>query len=194
MVNLPAFCQFSPKKVQIGMLISTVTILVILIICFATFGWIDSGGVTTSLQEAKGSGQTVDLKGDAKDAAHAMAGLGAIAWICLFLDLIILVILLMNKFQSYKNHMLIAGMALTGLAWLFLTAGWGHYSDSKGGAKEYGIKDPDYGASFAFTVIMWLCLFPYAFFWFWLWNSSNCLLYTSPSPRDRTRSRMPSSA
>eukprot|EP00658_Telonema_sp_P-2_P000833 TRINITY_DN102_c0_g1_i2.p2 TRINITY_DN102_c0_g1~~TRINITY_DN102_c0_g1_i2.p2 ORF type:complete len:146 (+),score=40.66 TRINITY_DN102_c0_g1_i2:251-688(+) len=60
-------------------------------------------------------------------------------------------------------------MVCVGMAWLFLTAGWGHYSDKKGGLTG----SVDYGASFAFTVIMWLCLFPYAFFWFWLFNAGN---------------------
>jgi hypothetical protein len=168
-INLPSFCNFKPKTVQIGLTISTVTMMVVLIICYSTFGWIDDDGYTTSLKEQKVGGHTSDLTGDAKTEADTMAGLGAMAFIFLFLDLVILVILLLDKFSSYKNLMVIGGLVCTGLAWLFLTAGWGRFADSNGGASS----SVDFGASFAFTVITWLCLFPYAFFWFWLWNNSN---------------------
>merc|ERR1711935_402695 len=172
-IALPAFCNFNPKKVQIGLAVSTVVMLVVLIICFATFGWVvdhTTASCDTSLSESKCSGfGTVDLTGDAKDEGRTMAGLGAMCFIFLFLDLIVLVILLLGKFATHNKIFLIAGLACTGLAWLFLTAGWGRFADSKGGFDD----SPDYGASFGFTVIVWLYLFPYAFFWFWLFNAGN---------------------
>jgi len=171
-IQLPAFLNFSPKKVQIGLAISTSVMLVILIICFATFGWIvdySNFKCNTSLQEADCNGGKVDLAGNTKDEGNTMAGLGAVAWIFLFINLVILVIMLLGKFASAKNPMLIAALGSTALAWIFLTAGWGRFADSKGGFKG----SVDFGASFAFVIIIWLCLFPYAFFWFLLFNSSN---------------------
>jgi hypothetical protein len=171
-IALPAFCNFSPKKVQIGLAASTVVIMVILIICFATYGWVvgwSSNKCDLSLQKAKCNGFEFKLNDKSKKEGETMAGLGATAFIFLFINLCILVILLLNKFVTFQKHMLIGGMAFTALAWLFLTAGWGRYADSKAGLDG----SVDYGASFAFTVIMWLCLFPYAFFWFWLFNAGN---------------------
>lgn len=172
-IALPAFCAFSPKKVQIGLTASTVIIMVILIICFATYGWIvdySSLKCDYSLSKFKCSGGfSGKLESKAKKEGETMAGLGATAFIFLFINLCILVVLLLNKFATFQKQMLIAAMASTGLVWLFLTAGWGRYADSKGGNDG----SVDFGASFAFTVIMWLCLFPYAFFWFWLFNAGN---------------------
>merc|ERR1712166_1018744 len=96
-IQLPAFLNFSPKKVQIGLAISTSVMLVILIICFATFGWIvdySNFKCNTSLQEADCNGGKVDLAGNTKDEGNTMAGLGAVAWIFLFINLVILVIML----------------------------------------------------------------------------------------------------
>merc|ERR1711934_52440 len=172
-IQLPAALEsIDIKKIKIGLIVATVTMLVILIICYATFGWLvdyTSAKCSTSLSESKCSGSTNKLSGKLKDEGETMAGLGAMAWIFMFVNLIILVILILGKLQSYQKIMLIAGMALVGLTWLFLTAGWGRFADSNGG----GEGSVDFGASFAFTVITWLCLFPYGFFWFLLFNRSN---------------------
>jgi len=69
-----------------------------------------------------------------------------------------------------RKWYLIAGLVSVALAWLFLTAGFGRYANEKGGAGDF---DPDFGASFAFTVIMWLVLFPYAFLWVMLFMRKN---------------------
>merc|ERR1711907_509258 len=96
-----------------------------------------------------------------------MAGLGSMCVIFLFVNLVINIIMLTQKLTQFYNYMAIAALVLCLLTWIFLTAGWGHYADKKGGISPGSV---DYGASFAFTIIVWLGLFPYSFFWFLLWN------------------------
>merc|ERR1711865_283880 len=110
-----------------------------------------------------------DLTGDPKDVANVMAGLGAMCIIFLFIIMLVNVLILINKLTNLWNILTIVALVLVLLTWIFLTAGWGHYAAKKGGSPS-GNDDVDYGASFAFTIIVWLCLFPFAFFWVCLWN------------------------
>jgi len=121
-----------------------------------------------SLEEMKCDGGTTDLKGDAKSAADVMAGLGAMCWIFLFINVLINIVILVEKFTSFNKIMTLVGLVLSCVTWLFLTCGWGHYADKKGGVPS---GDVDYGASFAFVILLWLALFPYIFFWLVLWIS-----------------------
>lgn len=208
--------KFPFRKVNLGLLISTAIMLIILITCFCTFGWVvdykpystecgncfgsssgpckaadyvcsalvggacspgttlcgvqtdTSGSCDFSLEEAKCDGGTSDLDGDFKKAADVMIGLGAMCWIFLFINLLINIVIQIEKFTSFYRYMTIAGMVLCAVTWLFLTCGWGHYADKKGGVPS---GDVDYGASFVFVIFIWLALFPYTFFWVILWNS-----------------------
>merc|ERR1711865_670481 len=224
MGKIEMILNFNHRMVNIALAISTTVMLVILIVCYATFGWAvdykpngnlvvdtnNSGGVcapnspsntcgpcyslesrcgnsdlskryclatTTcsasqlneafnytnvtgiscdfSLEESKCDNGTTDLAGDAKKAADAMAGLGSMVVIFLFINLCI------------NIYIAIVGIVLAALSWLFLMSGWGHYADKKGGIAS---GSADYGASFAFVILVWLALFPYIFFWVVLWN------------------------
>ena len=112
-------------------------------------------------------GSTVDLKDDRKQAADTMIALGSMCIIFLFVNLCINIVILVDKFSKYHNYMGIAAMVLCLVAWIFLMAGWAHYADKKGGVPFGSVS---YGASFAFSIIIWLALFPYSFFWLVLWN------------------------
>jgi len=65
-LELPAILKtIDIKKIQIGLIASCATMLIILIICFATYGWLScDGGLKTSLSEYKtkgGSGKLSEL-------------------------------------------------------------------------------------------------------------------------------------
>lgn len=135
-----------------------------------------TGGCTTSLKEVKCDSGTADLDGDAKDAADVMAGCGAMAWLFLLASGIIALLIMrqcLGAGGDKRPFFMYGGLASVGLTWLFLTAGWGNFADSKGGYKDVSGVDPDFGASFAFTVIVWLCLFVYGFLWFLLYARAN---------------------
>jgi len=173
-LELPAILKtIDIKKIQIGLIASCATMLIILIICFATYGWLScDGGLKTSLSEYKTKGGSGKLSGKFKDEGETMAGLGAMAWIFMLISGV-LAFLIMQQLcgagGNLRKYYLMGGLASVGLCWLFLTAGWGRFADTKGGSSS----GCDFGASFAFTVIIWLCLFPYAFFWFLLFARAN---------------------
>lgn len=121
-----------------------------------------------SLEEMKCDGGTYDLDGDYKSAADVMIGLGAMSWIFIFINLLINIVVLVERFTSFNKIMTLVGLVLSCVTWLFLTCGWGHYADKKGGVPS---GDVDYGASFVFVILLWLALFPYIFFWLVLWIS-----------------------
>lgn len=134
----------------------------------STYVFTTSQSCDFSLEEAKCDSGTSDLDGDFKSAADVMAGLGSMCWIFLFINLLINIVILVEKFTSFNKIMTLVGLVLSCVTWLFLTCGWGHYADKKGGVPS---GDVDYGASFAFVILLWLALFPYIFFWLVLWIS-----------------------
>ena len=73
-----------------------------------------------------------------------MAGLGAMCVIFLVVNLCINIVMIIDKFRNLYKYFAIAALVLCFLTWLFLTAGWGHYADKKGGVPS---GDVDYGAS-----------------------------------------------
>jgi hypothetical protein len=151
------------RCINIGLAVTTASTLIILIICFSTFGWVvDYYSCDFSLQEAKCDTGTSDLTGDSKKAADVMIGMGSMCFIFLFINLCINVVIALEKFTRFYPYMTLAGVALCVLTWIFMVAGWGHYADKKGGTPGGSV---DYGASFAFVVLIWLGLFPYTFFW-----------------------------
>lgn len=174
-LELPAILKtIDIKKIQIGLIASCVTMLVILIICYSTYGWLScSGGLKTSLTEYKSDLGSGKLSGKSKDEGQTMAGLGAMAWLFMLASGILCVFVMQQICGAggqLRKYYLIGGLVSVALCWLFLTAGWGRFADTKGGADGWSC---DFGASFAFTVITWLCLFPYAFFWFLLFARAN---------------------
>lgn len=107
-------------------------------------------------------GGTLDLKDARKQAGDTMIALGSMCIIFLCVNLCINIVILVDKFSKYQNYMGIAAMVLCLVSWIFLMSGWAHYADTFGSVS--------YGASFAFSIIIWLALFPYTFFWLVLWN------------------------
>ena len=84
------FPKLRPDKVNIGLAVATATMLMILIICFATFGWVVDYSTLScdfSLEEMKCDGHTFELDGDLKDTADVMIGMGAMSFIFLFINL-----------------------------------------------------------------------------------------------------------
>merc|ERR1712072_1116456 len=166
MVAVPEILNWDAKKTKIGLLVSASLLLIVMLICLATYGWLSYTvlGIDckTSLSEVDCDGfSSQDLKDGPKDEGETMAGLGAMAFIFLFINLIVLIFLL------------IAGLASLGLSWLFLTAGWCRFVDSEGGCTGTYDYNCDYGASFAFIVLSWLCYFPFIFVWLLLANKLN---------------------
>jgi len=163
MDNVPVF---NHVKVNLGLGISGATMVVIMIICMATHGWVvdwSNLNCDFSLQEAKCGTSTFDLKGDTKDAADAMAGLGSVALLALVFNFVVNCIILSKKCVRFYKIMVIGAMISCFVCWFFLTCGWGQYADKKGGTSGGG--SVSYGASFAFIILIWLALWPYAFFW-----------------------------
>jgi len=160
---------FQIKNVNLGLGATAILFLVIEIICMATHGWVvDYAGCDYSLKDAECGSANFDLTGDAKTAADAMGGLGSMAILCWILNLTIncLIFFAPCGMTKWFKIMTIAGLISCAVSWFFLTCAWGTYSDKKGGVDG----SPDYGASFAFTILIWLALWPYAFFWVVLWN------------------------
>merc|ERR1712072_1555503 len=156
MVAVPEILNWDAKKTKIGLLVSASLLLIVMLICLATYGWLSYTvlGIDckTSLSEVDCDGfSSQDLKDGPKDEGETMAGLGAMAFIFLLIQF--------NKIP--QKILLIAGLASLGLSWLFLTAGWCRFVDSEGGCTGTYDYNCDYGASFAFIVLSWLCYFPF---------------------------------
>jgi len=94
--------------------------LIILIICFATYGWLScDGGRKTSLSEYKTKGGSGKLSGKFKDEGETMAGLGAMAWIFMLISGV-LAFLIMQQLcgagGNLRKYYLMGGLASVGPA------------------------------------------------------------------------------